>query len=134
MMVISGPRLFSSCAVSPNHLLKSRVPAIRGLREFSKMTFEKKKTEEDNQSEKGSSGGKGDQGNKGEQLIVSYWGVKPMKITKDDGTEWKWSCFRVILQNKNFCSALFTLKLVSYCNILVCVCVCGIIMVAMGDV
>lgn len=121
MMVISGPRLFSSCAVSPNHILKSRVPAIRGLREFSKMTFEKKKTEDNgNQSEKGSSGGKGDQGNKGEQLIVSYWGVKPMKITKDDGTEWKWSCFRVILQNQNVCTALFTF---SWFHIVIYLCV-----------
>ncbi|CAH9077565.1 unnamed protein product [Cuscuta europaea] len=26
--------------------------------------------------------------------IVSYWGVPPSKISKEDGTEWKWSCFR----------------------------------------
>lgn len=116
VMVTAGPRLFSSSAVSPNHLLNSRVPA----REFSKMTFEKKKTE-DNQSEKGSSGGKGDQGNKGEQLVVSYWGVKPMKITKDDGTEWKWSCFRVyITKQESVCSALFTLGLF-YIVIYLCV-------------
>ncbi|CAD5324318.1 unnamed protein product [Arabidopsis thaliana] len=70
-----------------------RVPAVGGLRDFSKMTFEKKKTSEE---EEGSGDGVkvNDQGNKGEQLIVSYWGVKPMKITKEDGTEWKWSCFR----------------------------------------
>ncbi|XP_010511265.1 PREDICTED: ubiquinol oxidase 1b, mitochondrial-like [Camelina sativa] len=79
-------------AVTHTHLLKPRVSlaAMGGVRDLSKMTFEKKKTTE----EKGSSGGKDDQGNKGEQLIVSYWGVKPMKITKEDGTEWKWSCFR----------------------------------------
>lgn len=28
-------------------------------------------------------------------VVVSYWGVSPSKITKEDGTEWKWSCFRV---------------------------------------
>ncbi|CAN7011724.1 unnamed protein product [Brassica rapa subsp. trilocularis] len=33
-------------------------------------------------------------GNKGEQGIASYWGVEPNKITKEDGTEWKWNCFR----------------------------------------
>ncbi|XP_024032279.1 ubiquinol oxidase 2, mitochondrial-like [Morus notabilis] len=27
-------------------------------------------------------------------VVVSYWGVSPSKITKEDGTEWKWSCFR----------------------------------------
>lgn len=100
-MATTGTRLFSKGAIV--HLLKPmvalavenvRVPAMIGVRDFSKMTFEKKKTME-NQSEKGSSGGEADQGNKGEQLIVSYWGVKPMKITKEDGTEWKWSCFRV---------------------------------------
>uniref|UniRef100_A0A6N2KPB6 Ubiquinol oxidase n=1 Tax=Salix viminalis TaxID=40686 RepID=A0A6N2KPB6_SALVM len=26
--------------------------------------------------------------------IVSYWGVPPSRVTKEDGTEWKWNCFR----------------------------------------
>ncbi|KAM0935331.1 putative ubiquinol oxidase (non-electrogenic) [Dioscorea sansibarensis] len=26
--------------------------------------------------------------------VVSYWGVAPPKLMKEDGTEWKWSCFR----------------------------------------
>lgn len=34
-------------------------------------------------------------GNKEEKVIVSYWGIQPSKITKKDGTEWKWNCFRV---------------------------------------
>ncbi|CAN6247546.1 unnamed protein product [Urochloa humidicola] len=25
---------------------------------------------------------------------ASYWGVAPTRVVKDDGTEWKWSCFR----------------------------------------
>ncbi|PIA25864.1 hypothetical protein AQUCO_10500003v1 [Aquilegia coerulea] len=29
-----------------------------------------------------------------ETAIASYWGVGPSKITKEDGTEWKWHCFR----------------------------------------
>jgi len=32
-----------------------------------------------------------DKDNKG---IVSYWGVPPSRITKEDGSEWKWTCFR----------------------------------------
>uniref|UniRef100_A0ABL6VH92 Ubiquinol oxidase n=1 Tax=Cannabis sativa TaxID=3483 RepID=A0ABL6VH92_CANSA len=32
--------------------------------------------------------------NKDEKGIVSYWGVPPSRLTKEDGTEWKWSCFR----------------------------------------
>jgi ubiquinol oxidase len=29
--------------------------------------------------------------------IVSYWGVPPSRVTKEDGTEWKWNSFRVRL-------------------------------------
>ncbi|KAL4199411.1 hypothetical protein AMTRI_Chr03g50990 [Amborella trichopoda] len=31
---------------------------------------------------------------KDEKAVASYWGVPSEKITKDDGTEWKWHCFR----------------------------------------
>jgi len=38
-------------------------------------------------------------GDKAEEknAIVSYWGVPPSRVTKEDGTEWKWNCFRVRL-------------------------------------
>ncbi|WMV40469.1 hypothetical protein MTR67_033854 [Solanum verrucosum] len=36
-----------------------------------------------------SSGGNNNN-NKG---IVSYWGIQPPKVTKEDGTPWKWNCF-----------------------------------------
>lgn len=26
--------------------------------------------------------------------IVSYWGIEPRKLVKEDGTEWTWFCFR----------------------------------------
>ncbi|CAN6231494.1 unnamed protein product [Urochloa humidicola] len=29
-----------------------------------------------------------------EKEPASYWGVAPTRFVKDDGTEWKWSCFR----------------------------------------
>ncbi|RLN07371.1 Alternative oxidase 1c, mitochondrial [Panicum miliaceum] len=29
-----------------------------------------------------------------EKEAASYWGVAPTRVVKDDGTEWKWSCFR----------------------------------------
>ncbi|XP_062120600.1 ubiquinol oxidase 2, mitochondrial-like [Humulus lupulus] len=32
--------------------------------------------------------------NNDEKGIVSYWGVPPSRLTKEDGTEWKWTCFR----------------------------------------
>ncbi|KAI5438286.1 Alternative oxidase, partial [Lathyrus oleraceus] len=43
-------------------------------------------------SSQGSAGANG--GNKDEKGIMSYWGIHPSKITKQDGTEWKWNCFR----------------------------------------
>ena len=30
-----------------------------------------------------------------EKETATYWGVSPTRVVKDDGTEWKWSCFRV---------------------------------------
>ncbi|PON94660.1 Alternative oxidase [Trema orientale] len=32
--------------------------------------------------------------NKDEKGVVSYWGVPPSRVTKEDGSEWKWTCFR----------------------------------------
>lgn len=26
--------------------------------------------------------------------VMSYWGVPPSRVMKEDGTEWKWNCFR----------------------------------------
>lgn len=31
---------------------------------------------------------------KNNKAVVSYWGVEPPKLVKEDGTEWKWTCFR----------------------------------------
>jgi len=29
-----------------------------------------------------------------EKVVASYWGVAPTKLVKEDGTEWKWHCFK----------------------------------------
>lgn len=31
-----------------------------------------------------------------ENKVVSYWGIAPSKLAKEDGTEWKWNSFRVL--------------------------------------
>ncbi|XP_057964527.1 ubiquinol oxidase 2, mitochondrial-like isoform X2 [Malania oleifera] len=36
----------------------------------------------------------GSAGGQSEKAIVSYWGVPPTKLTKDDGSAWTWNCFR----------------------------------------
>lgn len=33
----------------------------------------------------------------GEVMVSSYWGISRPKVTRDDGTEWPWNCFMVIL-------------------------------------
>ncbi|KAJ1431166.1 Alternative oxidase [Sesbania bispinosa] len=33
-------------------------------------------------------------GNKEIKEVESYWGIQPSKIIKQDGTQWKWNCFR----------------------------------------
>lgn len=30
-----------------------------------------------------------------DKIIASYWGVAPANLTKEDGSAWKWNCFRV---------------------------------------
>nr|BAD83866.1 skunk cabbage alternative oxidase [Symplocarpus renifolius] len=29
-----------------------------------------------------------------DKAVVSHWGIPPSKATKEDGSEWRWSCFR----------------------------------------
>lgn len=53
--------------------------------------------ENNNHLEKTKSSSQGSGGNKDEKGIMSYWGIQPSKITKQDGTEWKWNCFRVCI-------------------------------------
>ncbi|XP_057965891.1 ubiquinol oxidase 2, mitochondrial-like [Malania oleifera] len=33
-------------------------------------------------------------GGSNKEDVGSYWGVAPSKVTKSDGTEWQWNCFR----------------------------------------
>ncbi|KNA15569.1 hypothetical protein SOVF_097280 [Spinacia oleracea] len=53
-------------------------------------TSEDKEVKKEKKAETGSAGGSGGADDK---AVVSYWGVQPKKIMKEDGTEWGWSCF-----------------------------------------
>lgn len=35
------------------------------------------------------------EGQQDKKAVVSYWGIQPPKLVKEDGTEWRWFCFRV---------------------------------------
>ncbi|KAJ8754422.1 hypothetical protein K2173_002873 [Erythroxylum novogranatense] len=67
-----------------------RAPVFGTVRKASTMTLTEKEQEEEKKATSLNGGGKKEE----EKGIVSYWGVKTNKITKEDGTDWKWSCFR----------------------------------------
>lgn len=65
---------------------------VTGARNVSTVTLGEKE-QQDPKEESLGSGGAAAGGQKGKE-VASYWGVQPSKITKEDGTEWKWNCFR----------------------------------------
>ncbi|KAJ6854267.1 ubiquinol oxidase 2, mitochondrial-like [Iris pallida] len=44
--------------------------------------------------EKEREGGGGGDAGEPKAMITSYWGIGRSKLVKEDGTEWRWSCFR----------------------------------------
>lgn len=32
-------------------------------------------------------------------IVSSYWGIAPPKLSKDDGSPWRWNCFRVCMHS-----------------------------------
>ncbi|XWS75293.1 hypothetical protein CRYUN_Cryun01aG0073900 [Craigia yunnanensis] len=89
MFAVLGPRYFSTATVRTfsNEGISDwmRAPAV-GVRCRSTLALDDKE-----QEEKQAVGGGPAKDEKG---IVSYWGLEPTKVTKDDGTEWKWICFK----------------------------------------
>ena len=66
-----------------------------GVRYSSTLSLEEKE-KQDTKEINGSSSGSTFGGNKGDDKgEMSYWGIAPTRITKPDGTEWKWNCFKV---------------------------------------
>lgn len=74
------------------YLVRS-TPLVRKTSTFTANLSDQKDNKNVDKTPPSSQGGAGD--NKDEKGITSYWGVQPSKITKPDGTEWKWNCFRV---------------------------------------
>ncbi|CAL5440979.1 unnamed protein product [Camellia sinensis] len=62
--------------------------SVMGVRNCSTVALDEKKKK---QVEMGSASGVSG----GDKAIVSYWGVLPAKVTKEDGTEWRWTCFKM---------------------------------------
>ncbi|KAK9276220.1 hypothetical protein L1049_005751 [Liquidambar formosana] len=69
-----------------------RVPVL-GARNGSTLALgEKEQKEAEKQPQTASAGGSVP--GPDEKGIVSYWGVPPSKVAKEDGSEWRWNCFR----------------------------------------
>ncbi|XP_010278800.1 PREDICTED: ubiquinol oxidase 2, mitochondrial-like [Nelumbo nucifera] len=66
-----------------------RFPVL-GVRNESTLAF--KEEEQEKNVESVSAGGLAKHPE--EKAVVSYWGVPPSKMMKEDGTEWRWNCFR----------------------------------------
>ncbi|KAF5750579.1 ubiquinol oxidase 2 mitochondrial-like [Tripterygium wilfordii] len=76
-----------------NAIFLTRAPVL-GVRNGSSMGQKGEKGQKEKEKKQPLAGSKGGAGGKDEKQISSYWGVPPKKITKEDGTEWRWNCFR----------------------------------------
>ncbi|KAJ6373638.1 hypothetical protein OIU78_029339 [Salix suchowensis] len=66
--------------------------SVFGVRHGSTMSFGEKDQQKTEMKQTPPAADGGDKEEKKE--IASYWGVPPTRVTKEDGTEWKWNCFR----------------------------------------
>ncbi|XP_042507715.1 ubiquinol oxidase 2, mitochondrial-like [Macadamia integrifolia] len=66
-----------------------RFPAV-GVRHRSTIAMNKEGEEKEVKTGSGSTGVEPEE----KAMITSFWGISPSKVTKEDGTDWKWSCFR----------------------------------------
>uniref|UniRef100_A0A7N1A279 Ubiquinol oxidase n=1 Tax=Kalanchoe fedtschenkoi TaxID=63787 RepID=A0A7N1A279_KALFE len=104
MLICSGTRLFSaarSAAAAENMAAAGRILSQRygpegrgaaaswigGVRRASTATLAEKEQQKPKEQEV-------EAAEASEKSIASYWGVPTSKVTKEDGTEWRWSCFR----------------------------------------
>ncbi|KAH1075528.1 hypothetical protein J1N35_027856 [Gossypium stocksii] len=93
MFTMVSPRFFSTAVtrgVLSNDMVKA--PAVGlGVRCRSSMAAI---GGGDKEQEKKQAVGGGGCSVKDDKGIVSYWGLDPTKVCKEDGSPWKWTCFR----------------------------------------
>ncbi|ONK71587.1 uncharacterized protein A4U43_C04F10230 [Asparagus officinalis] len=88
-----GPRLFSTSAVTRSPVGSSEVwVRVSPVRFASTEATTAAKISGDEESEAKKEASAVPAGER--KAVASYWGINPSKIAKEDGTEWRWSCFR----------------------------------------
>lgn len=121
-----GPRLFSTSAVARPAVIEHGAVILAGSRGMSPVSSPAvwvrvfpvrfastaatpavpagEDQEGETKKEAGAVSGGGER-----KEISSYWGIRPSKIAKEDGTEWRWHCFRVNNLNILFFPPLFSI-------------------------
>ncbi|GJN41333.1 hypothetical protein PR202_gn00693 [Eleusine coracana subsp. coracana] len=88
-----GPRLFAVEPAVSGLAARGVVPAaarILPARMFSTAAKDGAGAEEHGSTDQK----KKPEGGQSKKAIVSYWGIQPPKLVKEDGTEWRWACFK----------------------------------------
>lgn len=88
--VAPGTSLLAGTMRNSETMVTWWIRSLVGSRSASTMAFGANR-----QQKEGAVGG----GNRKE--VVSYWGVQPRKLMKEDGSEWKWKSFTVRMHKKN---------------------------------
>ncbi|KAK1566907.1 hypothetical protein Q3G72_005903 [Acer saccharum] len=76
-----SPRFFSAPVNRTAHVSTTMMRPAFWVRNFSGLAPEEKKESSDVK-----------QSNKA--IVSSYWGISPSTVTNEDGSAWKWNCFR----------------------------------------
>ncbi|KAI5656518.1 hypothetical protein M9H77_25311 [Catharanthus roseus] len=66
-----------------------KLPMMRARSASTVATVDQKDKDEKREDKNGVADGEN-----GNKAVVSYWGVEAPKLTKEDGTVWRWTCFR----------------------------------------
>ncbi|XP_047065805.1 ubiquinol oxidase 1a, mitochondrial-like [Lolium rigidum] len=93
----AGRRLFSATAASPAAAARPLLAGGEGswARMMSTSAASQAKDQAAKAADAAAAAGKGDGGEKKEVAVNSYWGIEQsQKLVREDGTEWKWSCFK----------------------------------------
>ncbi|KAL8209923.1 hypothetical protein R6Q57_006655 [Mikania cordata] len=67
---------------------------VFGGRNASTMTLGEKEQKDQKEAVGGGGATAATSGGQRGKEVASYWGVPPSRLTKEDGSEWKWKCFR----------------------------------------
>ncbi|KAL8131680.1 ubiquinol oxidase 2, mitochondrial-like [Apium graveolens] len=82
----------SARLLSPNNTTRSLSRSLTGgVRWRSTLTLGEEKEQKEHVF---SGSSKNNDDGSGDKDVASYWGIKPEQVKKDDGTTWKWNCFR----------------------------------------